>query len=157
MQTHGESIATPDNGAQLLPYQKPLRTWAVLNRKVRPATLHRIMHLAQNIAVVLACHARHERRGIALALRPMTRSTALQIHRLPVANQLSVADASGSLPLKFAHVSCYISDRLRPLKIVPFGYLLHPDVVALVMLVVHELLDEHAKVLAGNFRCANCT
>jgi hypothetical protein len=27
MHTHGE-IATPDSGAQPLPYQKPLRTWA---------------------------------------------------------------------------------------------------------------------------------
>jgi hypothetical protein len=77
MQTHGESIATSDSGAQRLPYQKPLRTWAsrgtgttcdLCNGRIHPPDIEYQVELAPDVVSRLvhmhfACHQRWASEG----------------------------------------------------------------------------------------------
>jgi hypothetical protein len=77
MQTHGESIATSDSGAQRLPYQKPLRTWAsrgtgttcdLCNGRIHPPDIEYQVELAPDgvtrvVHMHFACHQRWAAEG----------------------------------------------------------------------------------------------
>jgi hypothetical protein len=77
MHTHGENIATPDSGAQPLPYQKPLRTWAsrgtgatcdLCNGRIHPPDIEYQVELAPDgvtrmLHMHFLCHQRWAAEG----------------------------------------------------------------------------------------------
>jgi hypothetical protein len=77
MHAHAESIATPDSGAQVPPYQKPLRTWAsrgtgaicnLCNSRILPTDIEYQVELAPDgvtrmLHMHFACHQRWAAEG----------------------------------------------------------------------------------------------
>src|SRR5688500_8080582 len=118
-------------------------------RQRRTAAVNSVVHLAQQIRVVLTGQTCHTFLG-AFGVRAVTRLALRRINAASLLDVFTAADAAGFRPRHFAHVRCDIGDVLWTFEMMLLGSAFHAEVPALARAEVDQLFGERSKVLPGN-------
>ena len=116
--------------------------------EVRAPAVDGVVHLAEQILVVLTRKAGDDLLSVTLARAAVTFSASRRVDRRATANEAAVAHIARTLARKLTHVSRNVRDRLGIGEQIPAGVVLHADVPPPLVAIVHELANDDGEVLA---------
>src|ERR1700686_2236101 len=119
----------------------------VLEREGGPPPVDGVIHLPEQILVVLASEARDQPGVVSLPCRAMARCAALRVKACAAVNAVTATHAPRPIARKLACIGRNARDVMRVTQHVS-GDVLHADVPAGGVAIVDELSDENAEVLA---------
>ena len=123
-------------------------------REVRAPPVNSIVDLPDQILIMLSGELGYLAFCIPLTRRTVAGPAPLRIQARAMIDELPTADAGRGMHLQLTDIRGNIGDRLGIGEIVPACKMLHPQVPAAIVAVVHQLFGEDRRMLAGDSRHA---